>query len=221
MAKEIKNENAEAVVEAVSKTEMFFKKNGKMLSIVACAVVLLTIGLFCWNKFIYVPAANEAKGIMAYAEQNFRNSNYEAAMNGTETELGFVEIIDTYGAKAGESVYFYAGLCELHLGNWESAINYFENYNGKDAILKARAIACIGDSYVCLEKYEQALNYFVQASEVIDNVFAADYLFKAALVAEKLGQNDKALGFYETIKNKYPHSAVGYDIDKYIGRLQK
>ena len=32
MAKEIKNENAEAVVEAVSKTEKFFNENGKLLA---------------------------------------------------------------------------------------------------------------------------------------------------------------------------------------------
>ena len=31
MAKEIKNQNAEAVVEAVSKTEQFFNENGKLL----------------------------------------------------------------------------------------------------------------------------------------------------------------------------------------------
>ena len=31
MAKEIKNPNAEAVVEAVSKTEKFFSENGKLI----------------------------------------------------------------------------------------------------------------------------------------------------------------------------------------------
>ena len=220
MAKEIKNENAEAVVEAVSKTEKFFKDNGKTLSIIAGAVILVTVGLFCWNKFIYVPAAEEAKGQMAYAEVQFRAGDYEVAMNGNGNELGFAEIIDTYGAKAGASAYFYAGVCELHLGNWESAISYLKNYNGKDAILKARATACIGDAYVALEDYAQALNYFVKAADVIDNMYAADYLLKAGAVAEKLGENEKALGFYETIKNKYPQSVAGYDIDKYIGRLQ-
>ena len=220
MAKEIRNENAEAVVEAVSKTEKFFKDNGKILSIVAGAVVVLTVGLFCWNKFVYVPAAEEAKGQMAYAEEYFRAGDYEVAMNGNGNELGFAEIIDLYGAKAGASAYFYAGVCELHLGNWESAINYLKKYNGKDAILKARATACIGDAYVALEDYAQALDYFVKAAEVADNLYAADYLLKAGAVAEKLGENEKALGFYETIKNKYPQSVAGYDIDKYIGRLQ-
>ena len=51
MAKEIKNENAEAVVEAVSKTEKFFNENGKLLSIIAVAVVVVAAGIFCWYKF--------------------------------------------------------------------------------------------------------------------------------------------------------------------------
>ena len=220
MAKEIKNENAEAVVEAVSKTEKFFNENGKLLSIIAGAVVVLTVGLFCLNKFVYVPAAEEAKGQMAYAEELFRAGDYETAMNGDGNTLGFAQIIDEYGAKAGKSANFYAGVCELHLGNWESAISYLKKYDGKDAILKARATACIGDAYVALENYSEALVYFEKAAAVIDNMFAADYLLKAGVTAEKLGQNEKALGFYEVIKNKYPQSVAGYDIDKYIGRLQ-
>ena len=220
MAKEIKNENAEAIVEAISKTEQFFKNYGKKLGIIAGAVVVLILGFIIWKTFVYAPAAEEAKGEMAYAEEQFRGGNFEVAMNGDGNNLGFAEIIDTYGAKAGAAAYFYAGVCELQLGNWESAISYLKNYKGKDAILKARATACIGDAYVALENYEEALNYFVKAAEVIDNMYAADYLLKAGVVAEKLGQNEKALGFYNTIKNKYPQSVAGYDIDKYIGRLQ-
>jgi len=220
MAKEIKNENAEAVVEAVSKTEKFFNENGKKLSIIAGVVVAFAAGLFCWNKFIYVPAMEEAQGQMAYAEEYFRAEDYQAAINGDGNILGFAEIINEYGSKAGKSAYFYAGVCKLHLGNWESAINYLNSYKGKDAILKARATACIGDAYVGLEDYEKALAYFEKAAGVIDNIYAADYLMKAGAVAEKLGQNDKALGFYQTIKDKYPQSIAGFEIDKYIGRLQ-
>ena len=51
-------------------------------------------------------------------------------------------------------------------------------------------------------------------------MFAANYLLKAGVVAEKLGENAKALGYYETIKDQYPQSIEGYDIDKYIGRIQ-
>lgn len=51
-------------------------------------------------------------------------------------------------------------------------------------------------------------------------MFAAGYLLKAGLVAERLGEDAKALSFYKTIKDKYPQSIEGYDIDKYIGRIE-
>ena len=218
MAKEIKNENAEAVVEAVSKTEKFFQENGKLLSIICAAFVVVCALVFCWFKFAYQPKVNEAQGQMAVAEQNFRNADYQLALNGDGNALGFVQIIDEYGNKAGKSVYFYAGICELQLGEWEQAIKYLQAYKGKDAILSARATACIGDAYVGLEDYKKALGYFEKAAET-DNMYAAGYLLKAGVVAEKLGENAKALGFYETIKDQYPQSVEGYDIDKYIGRI--
>ena len=220
MAKEIKNENAEAVVEAVSKTEKFFNENGKLLSIIAAAIVVVAAGVFCFHKFVYQPAQAEAQGQMALAEANFRAGDYELALNGDGNVLGFAQIIDEYGSKAGKSVNFYAGVCELQLGNWDLAIKYLQSYNGKDAILKARALACIGDAYVGLENYEKALGYFEQAASVVDNMFAAGYLLKAGVIAEKLGQNEKALGFYTQIKEQYPDSMEGYDVDKYIGRIE-
>ena len=221
MAKEIKNENVEAVVEAVSKTEKFFNENGKVLGIAAAAVVVAAAVIFCVNKFVYQPAQAEAQGQMAIAEQAFRTGDFELALNGDGNVLGFAQIIDEYGAKAGKAAPFYAGVCELQLGNWDLALEYLQAYKGKDAILKARALACIGDAYVGLEDYEAALNYFEKAADVIDNMFTAGYLLKAGLVAEKLGQNEKALEYYELIKDQYANSPEGYEIDKYIGRIEK
>ena len=220
MAKEIKKENAEAVVEAVSKTEKFFQENGKLLAYICGAFIALCIIAFCWFKFAYQPKVNEAQGQMAVAEQNFRAADYELALNGDGNALGFVQIIDEYGKKAGKSVYFYAGVCELQLGEWEQAIKYLQAYKGKDAILAARATACIGDAYVALEDYNKALGYFEKAAAAADNMYAAGYLLKAAAVAEELGENDKALSYYKEIKDLYPQSIEAYDVDKFIGRIE-
>ena len=219
MAKEIKNENAEAVVEAVSKTEKFFQDNGKLISIICAAFVVACALVFCWFKFAYQPKVNEAQGQMAAAEQNFRAGDFELALNGDGNALGFVQIIDEYGKKAGKAVYFYAGVCELQLGEWEQAIKYLESYKGKDTILAARATACIGDAYVGLEDYKKALGYFEKAAQA-DNMYAAGYLLKAGAVAEALGENEKALSFYKKIKDQYPQSIEAYDVDKYIGRME-
>ena len=220
MAKEIKNENVEAVVEAVSKTEKFFNENGKVLGIAAAAVVVAAAVIFCINKFVYQPAQAEALGQMAFAEENFRAGNYELALNGDGNVLGFAQIIDEYGAKAGKAAPFYAGVCELQLGNWDLALEYLQAYKGNDAILKARAIACMGDAYVGLEDYAKALGCFEKAAAVVDNMFAAGYLLKAGAVAEKLGDDAKALSFYKKIKEQHKESMEAYDVDKYIGRIE-
>ena len=84
MAKEIKNENVEAVVEAVSKTEKFFHENGKVLGIAAAAVVVAAAVIFCVNKFVYQPAQAEAQGQMAIAEEIFHLFLAERCMILTE-----------------------------------------------------------------------------------------------------------------------------------------
>ena len=216
MTKEIKNENAEAVVEAVSKTEIFFRENRKLLLTILAVLVVAGVAFFCYHKFVYEVQRAEAQEQMFPAEENFRNQEFELALNGDGNVLGFSQIISDYGNKAGKAVYFYAGVCELQLGNYEQAIKYLNSYNGKDAILKARATACIGDAYVGLEEYGKALGYFEKAASVIDNIYAAGYLLKAGVVCEKLGQNEKAITFYKKIKEQYPQSMEGYDIDKYI-----
>ncbi|MGN1215783.1 MAG: tol-pal system YbgF family protein, partial [Candidatus Cryptobacteroides sp.] len=81
-------------------------------------------------------------------------------------------------------------------------------------------VACMGDAYVGLEDLKAALGCFEKAASAADNIFAASYLLKAGVVCEELGDNDKALSYYKTIKDKYPTSLEGYDIDKYITRIE-
>ena len=160
MTNETRKENAEAMIEAVSKTDLFFRENRKTLLIILAVLVVAGIAFFCYHKFIYEVQRTEAQEQMYPAENNFRNMEYELALNGDGNVMGFSQIISDYGKKAGKAAYFYAGVCELQLGNYEQAIKYLSSYTGKDKILKARATACIGDAYVGLEDYSAALGYF-------------------------------------------------------------
>ena len=134
--------------------------------------------------------------------------------------LGFKDILDQYGTKGGKAVNFYAGVCELQLGNFQEAINYLKKYKGKDHILSARALACLGDAYTGLEDYNTAVSYFEKAADLSDDMFSAAYLLKAGVTYEELGNDDKALACYKRIKDNWPQSVEGYDIDKYISRIE-
>ena len=221
MATKESKEKTEAVVEAVSKTDLFFKENKNLIIGVAVAAVLVAFGIFAFQKWYYQPKAREAQQQLYPAEMAFKAESWETALNGDGNNLGIAQVIEDYGKATPAAAWFEAGICELQLGNYESAIDYLKNYKGKDAILKARSISCMGDAYVGLEDYAKALDCFVKAAGVIDNIYAAAYLLKAGVTAEQLGRNEEALKYYKTIKEQYPQSMEGYDIDKYISRLAK
>lgn len=210
----------ELIEEKVSSIDKFFNENKKIIISGLCVIAVAYVAFLGWHKFYVNPLKAEARGQMIYAEASFRAHNYDLALNGDGNSLGFSQIIEKYGNKAGEAVFFYTGVCHLQLGNFEKAVEFLKKYNGKDKILKARAVACIGDAYVGLNKYDESLSYFEKAAKIADNDFAASYLLKAGIVCEELGNNQKALTFYKDIKKKYPNSVEGFSIDKYISRIE-
>ena len=215
-----KPENQQAVGEAVSGLELFLKKNGNLLSTIVLIILIAICALLALNRWVLKPAQQEARAAAAGAERYFQMAQYEQALNGDGNVLGYADVISQYGKKAGQGVYFDAGVCQLQLKNYAEAVEYLKKYNGKDPILKARALSCLGDAYQGLGDNNQALAAYKSAVKTDDSVFAAAYLLKAGAAAEALGLKDEALGFYNDIKVKYPNAIEAMDIDKYISRLE-
>ena len=224
MAKEnLKKKEAlqqEKINQTVSKTEQFFNENKKTIYGALIAILVIGFGILAYSQWILKPKQAEAMEQMYPAEAAFAAGEYELALNGNGNVLGFKDILDEYGTKGGKAINFYTGACELQLGNFEEAIKYLKKYNGKDHILSARALACIGDAYTGLEDYRTAIGYFEKAADLSDDIFSANYLLKAGVAYEELGEDDKALVCYKRIQNNWPNSVEGYDIDKYISRIE-
>ena len=214
-------ERQEKQAEQLSRTEQFYENNKKMIWGVVIAIVVIWLGILAYNRYVYQPKCAEAQEQAFPAESNFRKGEYELALNGDGNVLGFAQIIEDYGTKAGNAVYMYAGVCELHLGNMEEAVSYLKKYNGKEPILKARALACEGDAYVGLEQYENAIACYKKAVKASDNTFAATYLFKEGLAYKAIGNNAAACECFKTIRNDYPQSLESYDIERYISEVSE
>jgi len=214
---EVRQQN---VAEAVSKTELFFKENGKLIYGCVIAVLVIAAAVLLVNRFYLQPKKVEATDQMIHAEQWFQAGEYELALNGDENDKGFADILNEYGSKAGEAIYLYTGICQLQTGAFEEAIATLKKYDGEDPILLSRAQACIGDAYVELEEYGKAVSYFEKAAATVDNALAAAYLLKAGIAAEANGESAKALNFYKTIKDKWGNAPEAMEIDKYITRIE-
>ncbi len=215
---EIREEN---VATTVSATEEFFVKNRKTLIIALVAILVVGLGILGYSKFIYSPAVAQAQDAVYVAELNFQAGEFELALNGDGTNLGFAQVCDKYGSKAGKAVYLYAGTCCAQLGEWENALNYLKKYKGKEPILAARALALEGDCYSALGNNTQAVSMYEKAAAKADNLFAAEYLVKAGQTYVALGQKEKALAAYNKVKEKYPMSLEASLIDKYINEVSE
>lgn len=219
MAKQHAHDSGEKVGQVLSSTEQFLAKYKNILIYAVVGVLAIVLIYFGYKKFYYEAQQEEARSQMFVAEQYFRMDSLALALNGDGNNWGFLQIIDDYGSKAGEMVYFYAGICQLRLGQYEQAIENLKKYKVGDEITTARALACIGDAYVNMNNYPEAVNYFLKAANYRDNAFAAAYLLKAGITYKVMGKPEEALKMYQRIKNDYGQTVEARDIDKYIGEV--
>ncbi|MDR1199413.1 MAG: tetratricopeptide repeat protein [Prevotellaceae bacterium] len=222
MSKNVKKEeNLKAVGEALSKGEKFLAENRTKIIKTLIAVVIVVIAILGYKYLIDKPRENAAQEQMAAAQRYFEIDSLNLALNGDGVNLGFNEIIDEYGStSAGRLARFYAGFCNLHLGNFEEAVSLLKAFNGNDEILQARAYCGMGDAYTELEQYDNAALYFMKAANYRENDFSAAYLMKAGLIYEQSGKYDEALEAYKKIKTHYNKTTEAQEIDKYIERVE-
>ncbi|MCX6261232.1 MAG: tetratricopeptide repeat protein [Bacteroidia bacterium] len=224
MAKSKKDDNPQGmknVEETLSKTEQFLEQNYKPLLIGLAAVVVL-VGLFWLAKLFLTKRNDEAQSQMYQAQKYLELDSINLALNGDGNYLGFLDIAKEYKfTKAGDLARYGAGICNLHLGNYEEAIDFLNKYSKKDKVIGSIAIGATGDAYVELGNLDKGISKYLEAAEFAANSFNTPlFLMKAAELYEMNGKYPDALKLYEKIKDEYPTSTEGSTIDKYIARAK-
>jgi len=225
MAKKEENksvlENQEVLQEKVIGFEHWIEQNSKIVFGVLGAVVLAVGGYF---GFQYYKGSQDevAQKEMFQAVRYFEADSLNLALNGDGNNLGFVDVISDYGiTDAANLANYYAGVCYLKQGKFETAILYLEDFSSNDLLVQPRAYCLLGDANMELQKYDEAAKYYGKASGYKPNkFFTPAYLMKEALAYEKLNQNDKAIEAYDKIINEFFESAEYQSARKYKARLQ-
>jgi tetratricopeptide (TPR) repeat protein len=224
MAKNKKDENPQTisnVEETLSRTEHFLEENYKSL-LIGLGVVVAIVGLI-WLGRLYLNNRNkEAQSQMYQAERYLEMDSLNLALNGDGNYLGFLDIARQYKfTKAGNLAKYSAGICYLHLGKYEDAIDFLGKYKKKDKVIGSLAIGATGDAYVEEGNVEKGASKYIEAADYSDNSFSSPlFLMKAGELYELNKKYDQALKVYERIQNDYPESTEGTTIDKYIARVK-
>jgi tetratricopeptide (TPR) repeat protein len=224
MAKKIRTENPQGlknVEETLTKTEQYLEENYKTLLIILGVVVLL-VGIF-WLVRLYQNKKNEeAQSQMFQAERWLELDSLKLALNGDGNYLGFLDIASNYKiTKSGNLAKYCAGICYLHLGQYQDAIDFLSKYSKKDKVIGSLATGAIGDAYIELGDLDKGVAKYIEAADLAKNSFNTPvFLMKAGQIYETQQKFTDALKVYERIKEEYPESTEGTSIDKYIARVK-
>jgi len=209
------------VEETLSRSEQYLEENYKQLLIILGVIVVL-VGLFWLGKLWLNKKNDEAQSQMYQAQRWLEMDSLKLALNGDGNYLGFLDIAKNYKmTKAGNLAKYSAGICYLHLGDYQNAIEYLNSYSKKDKQIGSVAIGATGDAYVETGDLDKGISKYIEAADMAKNSFNTPlFLMKAGQIYELQKKYTDALKIYERIRSEYPESTEGTSIEKYIARVK-
>lgn len=211
--------------------QLFYEKNKNAVNYIGGGALLI-IAAFCFFKFYYLPGKeSEALNEIYWAETFLEKDSFNVALKGGITVnapegpkqmMGFEAIADEYSmTKAGSLASYCAGICYLRTGKYEEAIPFLSKYDGQDAIVAPIALGAIGDCHLEMNRIDEAVKFYLKASEESKNEFTTPHYLKKAGFAYEMQKNyEMALKIYDRIKKEFPKSTEGRGIDKVIAKVK-
>ena len=219
----------EALGTARNKTELFFEKNGKLMSYIFIGLLIIAALVFGYRSLIVLPRAEKAAEMIAHAQSRFEaeNPDYELALNGDANGAGFLDVIDQYGSTpSGNLAKHYAGICYLKSGDLENAALYLAKFSPvkglPGALVNAQNYGLQGDVAVAQGDYAAAVKFYEKAIAAADNNMTAPlYLRKAGLAEKAQGNNAGAAAYFQRILDTYPSSMEAREAEKLLGSINQ
>ncbi|MBT8285859.1 MAG: tetratricopeptide repeat protein [Flavobacteriaceae bacterium] len=220
-----------ALDESASKSEQWVARNQNYILGVIGVIAVAVLAYLGYTQFVQMPKNASAANEMLYPNRYFneamqntaeKDSLFLLALNGAEGKYGYLDIIEEYSGTPSANVATYAaGMAYKELQQYDKAIEYLEKVSPDEEITASLTLGGIGDAFLQLGQTEDALAYYEKAfAEDTNTLTTPRFLYKAGVAALELNQKDKALGYFQRIKDEFPDSNEAQTIDVFIGMAQ-
>lgn len=200
-----------------------FWYNNQRKTLVAVSVLLFIVAAwFAYQSFVVLPKEQQAADAIYKAQEYFGKDSVKLALNGDAGGRGFLYIIKNYsGTKSANLAKYYAGVCYLRTGDFTNAVKYLQDFTTDAKQIQMMAYGSLGDAYGELNKNEEAIESYKRAEATFsdDENMASEYLYRAASKLELASKTKDAVELFKKIKEKYPNTERGRQIEKDIYRL--
>ena len=196
------------------KTEQFIENNSRNLTMAIGAVALVIVSVVGYGELVTEPAELEANENAWRSEQYFMMDSVDLALNGDGLYPGLYDIVDEHdGTTAAARARYEIGTILRSQGDYQGAIEAFEEAGLQDDVLSVLSQINIGDCAVELGDYSAASSAFNKAASASRSSIGEDYLspialYKGALVDLELGDRGAAKDKLDRIVADYPTSNV-------------
>jgi tetratricopeptide (TPR) repeat protein len=213
--------------ETASKSEQWIEKNSKPLFFTLVGIVVVFLAFLGYTKYISEPNELEASNELAFPRKYFDeaatagsgvDSLLTLGLEGADGNYGFLDIASSYnGTDAGNLANYYAGVSYLQMKQYDKAIEFLSKFKSDDEMLAPVSLGAIGDAFSDIDQQEDALEFYEKAANKKSNEFTTPlFLYKAGQTAMLLKKYSKAEELFTRIKDKYPTSDQGRDVEKFI-----
>ncbi len=208
----------EELNESLSGIEKKVEENKKVIVWAVGAIVAIAAVIFGYVYLFQNPNLESAKEEIAKADNSLALGQDSIALN------EYMAVADNYSNDAAVRAGLNAGILLFKEGKYEEAINYIKKYDGEGVLVGPASQALLGDCYVNLEKYDDAIKCFDKAISLAgDNeLYAPLFILKKATVLREQAKYAEEVKALQTIKDKFPAFINNYrvDVDKYLERAK-
>lgn len=211
------------IVEVRDSARSFIEKNKNIILGVLTAIIVVIGGYVLYQNIYQAPREKEASSQMFQAQFQFERDSFASALTNPGGGYdGFLDIIDNYsGTKAANLSKYYAAVSYLHLGQYEDALEYLQDFKAEGDVMPIMKAGVKGDIYSELGEYDNALSAYEEAAGYSNEFLRPYYLQKLAMLQKQQQMPEKALANFKIIKAEYPESVPAEQVEKYIAELEQ
>lgn len=204
--------------ESLSSIEQKVENNKKYIYWAVGAIVVVALIVLGYVYGIHNPNMEKAKTEIAKADQDLSMGNDSIALK------EYLAVASKYSNSPANRANLNAAIILYQKGKYQDAIESIKNFDAEGTIVGPASQSLLGDCYVNLKKYDEALSAFDKAVSLSgdNSLYTPLFLMKKATIYREQKNFKAEAEIFQTIKDKYPDFAANYNIDveKYLVRAK-
>lgn len=216
--KETTRTSIDELNESLSSIEQRVENNKKSIYWVVGAIIVVAAVIMGYVYGIHNPNMNEARTEIAKADMEVSLGNDSLAL------AQYKSVADNFSNSAANRANLDAAILLYEDGKYEEAAAYINKFDAEGVIVGPASQSLLGDCYVNLKKYDEALGAYDKAISLSNDnsLYTPLFMIKKATVYRELKNYAAEADVFQTIKDKYPTFTQSYnfDLDKYLDRAK-